>query len=80
MRFKICGDDGDPCPRCGQPTQIREHVEIGPRQLRQQFYYSRWFYCNNMNCKATLIMPPRYIIENAVSQDNPVEIWGDSWA
>jgi hypothetical protein len=55
--FKIVGDDGDACPRCGQPTQIREHKSIRPKELRRPFYYSRWFYCDNPKCKTNTVVP-----------------------
>jgi hypothetical protein len=52
--------DGDPCPRCGQSTEIREHGEITSKHLRQPYYYTRWFNCINPRCRTTLIMPERY--------------------
>jgi hypothetical protein len=30
---KVVGMNGDPCPRCGEPTQIREHTEITAKHL-----------------------------------------------
>src|SRR5262249_8777817 len=52
---------GDPCPRCGLPTQIREHDALTAKHLeRQPFYYSRWFYCGRSECKAKQIMPDRF--------------------
>jgi hypothetical protein len=30
--------DGDPCPRCGMPMQIREPDGIGDRQRCQRFF------------------------------------------
>jgi hypothetical protein len=55
---------GDPCPRCGKATQIREHKSITDRELRQPFYYSRWFYCRNPRCRTTTIVPDRYRVFN----------------
>lgn len=68
--YKIVGSDGDPCPRCGQPTQIREHKTIRPRELRQPFYYWRWYYCTNRKCKTNTIVPPRFRVyrDEAVSE------------
>jgi hypothetical protein len=63
--YIIVGEQGDPCPSCGRPTQIREHTGITERQLRQQCYYSRWFVCKNPYCKTTRILPERYIVWNA---------------
>jgi hypothetical protein len=49
--------EGDPCPRCGRPMQIREYDGIGEKELRS---YTRWFCCMNKTCKTTLVMPARY--------------------
>ena len=56
----VISGDGDPCPRCGVPMQIREPDGIGDRQRRQRFFYTRWFCCMNKQCKTTLVMPARY--------------------
>ena len=56
----IIAGKGDLCPRCKQPTQIREHIKTTEVELRKPFYYSRWFYCQNTSCKTTLIMPDRF--------------------
>ena len=61
-KFIVVGYDGDPCPRCKEPTQIREHDVLRDKQLREPFYYSRWFYCTNKHCRTKLIMPPRYMV------------------
>jgi len=42
-KYMIVSEDGPPCPRCGRPMQVREHDRIREKQLRQPFYYSRWF-------------------------------------
>jgi hypothetical protein len=55
---------GPGCPRCGRPTQIREHDRIRPKQLRQPFYYERWFYCTHKRCKTTLYMLDAYKVWN----------------
>ena len=59
--------DGDRCPRCGVPMQIREPDSIGDRQQRQRFFYTRWFCCMNKQCKTTLVMPARYKVANPVA-------------
>lgn len=41
---------GIPCPRCGQPTEIRTHARITPK-LKRKTYYRRWYYCVNPNCR-----------------------------
>ncbi len=53
--------DGDPCPRCGEPMQIREYDGVDAKQLGQSFF-TRWFCCLNKACKTTLVMPARYMV------------------
>ena len=67
-KFIVIPGDGDPCPRCGQPMQIRKYGGIDEKQLREPFSYTRWFCCMNKICKTTLVMPARY----KVDLDNPV--------
>lgn len=62
QRHVVVGENGDPCPRCGKPTEIRTHPEITEKHLRQPFYYSRWFYCLNPDCRTKQIMPDRYMV------------------
>ena len=31
-----------------------------PKHLKQPYYYSRWFYCINPKCRATMVMPDRF--------------------
>jgi hypothetical protein len=64
--------NGDPCPRCGIPMQVRKHGHIGDKQLRQPFYYAQWFYCANPNCRTKLVMPERFKVMNPV-------MWSDRW-
>ena len=64
QRHVVISRAGDPCPRCGWKTDVREHKTIRQKQLRAPFYYSRWFYCVNPGCKTTLIMPPEFIVWN----------------
>lgn len=60
---------GDSCPRCGQITQIREHVLVTEKELRRPYYYSRWFRCVALECKTTLIMPDRYKVFNRQEEE-----------
>jgi hypothetical protein len=55
---------GDKCPRCGRFTIIKEHIEITVTELRQRYYFRRWFVCANRQCDTTMIMPPRFIVWN----------------
>lgn len=61
-RYKVVGTAGEPCSRCGEPTQVREHTEITEKHLAQPFYYSRWFFCTNRQCRTQLIMPSKFIV------------------
>jgi hypothetical protein len=57
--YKIISKRGGiPCPRCSQPTQIREHVD--EEQLSKP-HYSRWYVCTNTRCK-TLIMSHEFVV------------------
>ena len=56
----IRSEEGDPCPRCNQPTQVREHRHLTDKLLKQPFYYTRWFYCRNKHCKTTTIMQDKF--------------------
>ena len=63
-RHLVIPGSGDPCPRCGRATEIREHRAITNRELRRPFYYARWFYCRNRRCRTTTIVPDRYRVLN----------------
>lgn len=69
-KTKIIPGEGDPCPRCKKPTQIREHLEVLQSHLNQPFYYSRWFNCENPRCRTTLIMPERYRVMRTMATDD----------
>src|SRR5258705_2577691 len=42
----ILPGDGEPCSRCSSPTEIREHVTITPKLLKQSCYFTRWYICD----------------------------------
>jgi hypothetical protein len=67
MTNVIVGSSGDPCPRCGRATEIREHRYITAKELRRPFHYSRWFFCRNPRCKTSTIVLPEYRVFNAVT-------------
>jgi hypothetical protein len=50
----VISGDGDPCPRCGEPMQIREYDRVDEKLPSQSFC------CMNKACKTTLVMPARY--------------------
>lgn len=58
--YKIIPGEGDPCPRCKRPAQIREHLQIKPKHLSQAYYFSRWFNCTHADCQTTLFMAERF--------------------
>jgi hypothetical protein len=58
--FVVIPREGDPCPRCGKPMQIREYAGPNEKQERRASFYTRWFCCVNESCKTTLVMPARY--------------------
>lgn len=41
------------CLQCGNACEIRSRERITARLKRRPFYYSRWGYCKNPNCKCT---------------------------
>lgn len=74
IRHVVIDGEGDPCPRCSGPTEIREHPEITERQLRRRFYYSRWFYCHNPSCLTKQIMPERFIVWPEAGPERDVSV------
>jgi hypothetical protein len=86
-RYVIVPGDGDSCPRCNQPTEIREHDAIREKHLAQPFYYTRWFCCVNQQCRTTLMMPERFKVwnghvkakEKADAAEQGQVVWGDTW-
>ena len=57
---RVVPGDGDPCPRCGVPMQIREYNNLTNKDLHRPYFYTRWFCCTNKSCPTTLVMPERY--------------------
>ena len=64
MRHIVITENGPACPRCGRPMQVREHDRIRPKQLRQPYYFKRWFYCTNRRCKTTTVMREEFKVWN----------------
>jgi hypothetical protein len=62
-KYKVVGLDGDPCPRCGQATEIREHTALSDRHLNAPYYFTRWFNCLNPACDTKLIMQERFKVK-----------------
>jgi hypothetical protein len=53
-----------PCPRCGRRMQSRKHNFIGPKQLRQPFYFTRWFCCTYGDCRTTIVHKETFKVIN----------------
>jgi hypothetical protein len=64
MAYIIIGTNGPCCPRCGRPTEIRTHRDVGTKQLRKPYYYSRWLYCTDRDCKTTTYMQEKFKVWN----------------
>jgi hypothetical protein len=58
-KFVVIAGEGDACPRCREPMQIREYEDDAAQPIPQPFFI-RWFCCLNKACKTTLVMPERY--------------------
>lgn len=56
--------DGETCRTCGEIAEAREHNGISEKQLRQPFYYSRWYNCKNKDCRTTIFMVEKYKVLN----------------
>jgi len=63
-RYVIVSENGPSCPRCGRQMQVREHDRVREKQLRQPYYYSRWYNCGYRSCKTTLVMPEEFKVWN----------------
>lgn len=63
-KYVVVPGDGIACPRCGRPTEIREHDVIRPKHLAQPHYFSRWFYCNTPKCLTKQIVRDEFKVLN----------------
>lgn len=63
-KYVVVSENGPRCPRCGRHMQVREHDRVREKQLRQPYYYSRWYNCSHRSCKTTLVMPEGYKVWN----------------
>ena len=53
---RVVPGEGDPCPRCGVPMQIREYNNSTEQHLHRPYFYTRWFCCMDKSCRTTLVM------------------------
>lgn len=44
--------------------QIREHDRLRQKQLRQPYYFRRWFYCAHPDCQTTTYMKDEFKVWN----------------
>jgi hypothetical protein len=63
-RTVVVSGEGDPCPRCAVPMEIREYSNFTDKHSHRPCFYTRWFL--NKNCRTTLVMPERYKVMNPV--------------
>ena len=70
---RIVAGDGDPCPRCDVPMQIREYSNLTDKHLHRPCFYTRWFCCRNKSCCTTLVMPERYKVIKPVMLGDALE-------
>ena len=63
-KYRVVSNEGVKCPRCNRPSQIREHIALTERQVRQPFYYSKWFSCFYPDCKTTVFMLDEFKVWN----------------
>jgi hypothetical protein len=63
-RDVVAAGVGPDCPRCAEPMEVSEHKAVGPKQLRQAVYYSRWYRCTNPRCRTREVMPPEFKVWN----------------
>jgi hypothetical protein len=52
--------------------QVREHRRIGPKQLRQPYYYRRWFYCTDNRCRTKTVLSDEFKVYTS-DQDRRLE-------
>ena len=70
---RVVPGNGDLCPRCGVPMQIREYSNLTDKHLHRSYFYTRWFCCTNKNCRTTLVMPERYKVMKPVMLGDALE-------
>jgi hypothetical protein len=63
-KYNIVPSDGTVCPRCNEVAETRQHPVITEKQLKQPFYYRRWYNCKNENCKTTTFMLEGWKVKN----------------
>lgn len=63
-KYRVTGEVGKNCIKCGKPTEVREHTHISEKQLRQPYYFSKWYNCNNPTCKTSIFMDEKFKVWN----------------
>lgn len=59
-KYRVIGRNGIACPQCGRQMEIREHTYLTEKQLRQPYYFTRWFYCFYQDCPVKAHMQEEY--------------------
>jgi hypothetical protein len=72
--MKIVSFDGPPCPRCGCPSEIREHERITDKELARPFYYRRWCNCRSETCQTNIIHADEFKVWNGSKAQRPHDV------
>ncbi len=67
-KYRVLREQGKKCPRCKTQMQVRTHLEITSKQLRQAYYYEKWYRCMNESCLTTQVNPPEFKVMNPKQQ------------
>lgn len=70
-KYRVVDNAEVGCPRCGIIAEAREHTFISEKQLRQNYYYSKWFHCRNTNCQTTTFMDDKYRVQSKPQRPTP---------
>lgn len=76
--YRSLGVSDTPCPRCGELAEAREHLEIKDKQLKQPFYFTKWFNCTNNTCQTTIFMKDEFKVFNPNSDGDQWKIAGET--
>jgi hypothetical protein len=63
-KYRVIEPDGTTCPRCDSVAETRVHAAITEKQLKQPFYYKRWYVCLNEHCKTNIFMLDDWKVKN----------------
>lgn len=79
-KYRIVGINGEKCPRCNEPSEIREHFGITDQELQKAFYYTRWYNCRNQQCQTTIFFNDDFKVINRNKKFKKFQKAQRSWA